>query len=302
MVSEKEERMSSWLGKRFGAMRAFALPVSVLPVLVATAAVREPGEWHWGVLIASMLGAAFLHVAGNLFNDYFDFKSGVDRKVAGDENRPGRQLVRGELTPKDILTEAAVFVLLTLLVGGYLVWQCGGELLWFAGAAFASIYWYTGPPFKMKYRALGEPLIFLVFGPILMLGAGYAQTGKLEWLVLLLSVPVGLATTAILTANNIRDQEEDQVGGIRTLAQVIGIRALRWFYILLVAGCVLFLAVLGVVGLGLGMLVCAPILLVLLAKPLKCVWGKTRLPDIDAQTARFASVMLVFLLVALLLR
>ncbi len=293
--------MSSWLGKRFAALRAFSLPVSVLPVLVVTAAVRELGEWDWGILIASMLGAAFLHLTGNLLNDYFDFLSGVDRKVAGDEDRPGRLLVRGELKPKDVLAEAMLFLLLALLVGSYLIWQCGTGLLWFAAAAFAGLYFYTGPPFKLKYRALGEPLIFLVFGPILMLGAGYAQTGKLEWMALLLSIPVGLATTAILAANNIRDQEEDKVGGIRTLAQVVGIRALRWFYILLVVGCVLFLAVLGIIGVGSSMLVFAPILLVLLTKPLACVWGRKRLPDIDARTAQFESVMLVFLLVALLL-
>ena len=85
--------MVNWLSKRLGALRAFSLPVSVLPVLVATAAVREPGQWDWPILIASMLAVALLHCAGNLFNDYFDFRSGVDHKTEGDEGRPGRFLV-----------------------------------------------------------------------------------------------------------------------------------------------------------------------------------------------------------------
>ena len=95
--------MTVWLGKRLRALRAFSLPVSVLPVLVATAAVRPPAQWDWPILFASMLGVALLHCAGNLLNDYFDFRSGVDRKVEGDEGRPGRLLVRGQLRPKDIL-------------------------------------------------------------------------------------------------------------------------------------------------------------------------------------------------------
>ena len=292
--------MAVSLAKRLRALRAFSFPVSVLPVLVVTALVRPPAQWHWDILIASMLGAALLHAAGNLFNDYFDFLSGVDRKLEDDENRPGRFLVRGELTPKDILAEAIIFLLLALPVGGYLIARCGLSLLWFAVAAGFGLYCYTGPPLKLKYRALGEPLIFLVFGPLLMLGAGFAQTGSLQWNVLLLSIPVGLATTAILTANNIRDHEEDQVAGILTLAQVVGDWALRSLYILLVAGCVFGLAVLAILKVGPGILVFAPALLILLAKPLIYVWQSKRLADIDARTARFESVLLLFLLVSLL--
>lgn len=166
--------MDLLLGKRLRALRAFSFPVSVLPVLVATALVSPPAQWHWDILIASMLGVALLHAAGNLFNDYFDFRSGVDRKVEDDENRPGRLLVHGQLAPKDVLAEALICLLLALPVGCYLIARCGPTVLWFAGAAGLGCYCYTGPPLKLKYRALGEPLIFIVFGPLLMLGAGFA--------------------------------------------------------------------------------------------------------------------------------
>ena len=293
--------MVSWIGKRLRALRAFSLPVSVLPVLVATAAVRPLAQWDWPILIVSMLGVGLLHCGGNLLNDYFDYLSGVDCKVQGDEGRPGRLLVRGQLKPKDILIEAIICLLLVVPIGLYLLWRCDPGLLWFAVAAFVGLYCYTGPPLKLKYRALGEPLIFLVFGPILMLGAAYAQTARFEWMALLLSIPVGLATTAILAANNIRDQQEDHVAGIRTLAQVLGIRALRWLYMLLVVGCVFSLAGLGLAKVAPWLLVFAPLLLILLAKPLACVWRRQRLADIDARTAKFESALLVFLLIALLL-
>ena len=87
-----------------------------------------------------------------------------------------------------------------------------------------------------------------------------------------------------------------------SLAQVLGTRVLRWFYILLVVGCVLSLAVLAIVKVGPGILLFAPLLLVLVLKPLICVWQSKRLADIDARTARFESVLLVFLLLSLLLQ
>lgn len=292
----------SWLSKRLKALRAFSFPVSILPVFVAVAAVRSPGQWQWDILILSGLGAALLHAGGNLLNDYFDFLSGVDKDLQDDPDRPGRLLTRGELGSSDVLKEAAVCLLLVLPIGLYLLWRCGAGLLIFAGIAVVGLYFYTGPPLKLKYRALGEPLVFLVFGPTLMLGAAYAQTGAFEVTALLLSIPVGLATTAILTANNLRDQNEDSLGGIVTLAQVIGIRALSWFYILLVAGSVVALAGLGIAGVGPIWLVLAPVLLVFLIRPLSCVWRRERLADIDARTAKFETVLLVFLLVSLILQ
>ena len=290
-----------WLATRVRALRAFSLPVSVLPVLAAAAAVRTLTQWHWDVLIASALGAALLHAAGNLLNDYFDFLSGVDQRVAGDEDRPGRLLVRGELTPRDVLAEAGVCLLLAVPVVVYLVWTCGPGLLWFGGAALFAIYAYTGPPLRLKYRALGELLIFFIFGPLLMTGAAYAQTGSFEWSVLLLSISVGLATTSILVGNNLRDREEDADAGIATVAQVMGPRTVRVLYIVLVASSALGLALLAGLRQAPLALLAAPAFLILILKPLAAVWRGERLSDVDVQTARFETVLLLFLVAVLIL-
>ena len=290
-----------WLLYRAQAIRAFSLPVSVLPVLVATAAVRPPGQWRWGVLIASTLGAALLHVAGNLLNDYFDFRSGVDRKIDGDDNRPGRLLVRGQLRPRDVLDEALACLLLAVPVSAYLLWQCGPALLWFALAAVFFLYTYTGPPLKLKYRALGELVIFVTFGPALMLGAAFAQTGRLELQVLLMSIPVGLATTAVLVGGNIRDVQEDREAGIITIAHVAGRKLASVLYPLLAVSCVLILVLLAMIQWAPRIVILAPLSLVVLRKPLVSVWRNERMVDIDARTAKFVSVLLLFLLLALVL-
>lgn len=281
-----------WLLLRLKATRAFSLPASVMPVVLTAAVVLPWQRWRWGVLAASAAGAGLLHIAGNLLNDYFDFRSGVDRKVEGDEGRPGRMLVRGQLRPRDELTLALACLATAAPLTLYVLWQSGPELLCFAGAAVLAIYIYTGPPLRLKYHALGEVLIFIVFGPLLMLGAAFAQTGQFEWRALLLSVPVGLATTAILTSNNVRDHEEDRSAGIRTIAHVFGPRGAAAVYLFLVFSAVLILAGLAALGLAPMPLLASPLLLAFLAKPLRAIWTGQRLPDIDARTAQFETVLL----------
>jgi len=289
-----------WLERRLRALRAFSFPVSALPVAVATAAVAPVGEWRWSVLIASLVGVVMLHAGGNLLNDYFDFRSGVDRKEEGDEDRPGRLLVRGELSPGDVLREAAVVLALAACAGGYLVWQCGPEFLWFAAGALVGLYAYTGPPLALKYRALGEPVIFIVYGPLLMAGAAYVQTGKLEVSALVLSIPIGLGTTAILVGNNLRDREEDGDAGIVTLVRAIGTRGAQVVYVALIVGCVAAVGLVGILGWGPRVLATAPLFAILLGKTLARVTRGERVTDIDVQTARFETLLLVFVLVTLI--
>ena len=206
------------------------------------------------------------------------------------------------MTPREVLAQALACI---AAVGGlavFIVWQCwpwGLNLLWFAGAGLVSLYIYTAPPLALKYHALGEPLIFLVFGPTLMLGAAYAQTGRLEMQALLASLPVGLATTAILVGGNVRDVDEDRRAGITTLSSLIGQGGLRAVYLVLPILAVTSAAVLAGAGLFAsprGVLIASPILLVLLVKPLRAVIADRRMADIDARTAQFETVLLLAML------
>lgn len=284
-----------WFGLRLRALRAFSFPLSVLPVFVAVAAVAGASQWRLDILAGSALGVLLLHAAGNLLNDYYDFHSGVDRKIEGDEGRPGRLLVRGELAPGDVLIEAMACLVLAVPVVLYLLIKCGPGLLWFGGAAIFSIYAYTGPPFEFKYRSAGELLIFFVFGPALVTGAAYAQTGSWAWSAAFLSVPVGLATTSVLLGNNIRDIEEDKHAKVKTLAHRMGTKTARYVYILGVVFPPLIiggLAGFGVLSVGALVSLIALVPAYFLART---VWAGKRVPDIDARTARYATVLFLTL-------
>jgi 1,4-dihydroxy-2-naphthoate octaprenyltransferase len=276
------------------ALRAFSLPISVLPVFLAVAVALPADDWDLPLLLASALGAGLLHLAGNLLNDYFDYRKGVDR-LEEDPDRPGRQLVHRQLTAGQVLGEAGLCLLLASIPVAYVLHQSGWGILWYAVAALAGAYAYTGPPFQLKYHAMGEVLVFLTFGPLLMLGAAQVQTGRLEWQVLLISIPVGMVTCAVLAGNNYRDRSEDAQAGIRTLAHVLGPRGIRWMYAGLTCSALAMLAILALAGVAPWPLALSPALLILLARPLRAMAAGRRLSDIDVRTARFETVLLGFL-------
>ena len=84
---------------------------------------------------------------------------------------------------------------------------------------------------KLKYNALGDLDIFLAYGILPALGTAYVLTGTMVWSTLLLAVPVGSITVAILHVNNTRDVHTDAKAHIRTLAMLVGYKASRIGYI-----------------------------------------------------------------------
>ncbi len=282
-------------------LRAFSFPVSVLPVLIAVAAVRPVGQWRLGLLAAELLAVLLLHALGNMLNDYFDYAAGADRPRPDDGSRPGRLLVRGILTPAQVRAECLAVSLPLAVAAAVILAVCGPFVLVFALIGLAGAWAYTAPPFRLKYRALGELTIFVVFGPALMLGAAFVQTGRLEPAALLLSLPVGLATTAVLAGNNLRDREEDRGGGVRTLAHVWGGRSQLWFYIALLVAAFLASAGIGAAYSGRAVwLVAAPLAAVPLAPTVRALFAGQRVPDLDAQTAKAVSGLFLLMIAVLI--
>jgi len=285
----------------FRALRAFSFPASVLPVIVVTALVRPVAQWDWAILAASSAAVALLHAAGNLLNDFFDYLYEVDRNLAGDEARHGRVIVRGELSRREVLVEAIICLALAVPPAVYIAARRGPATLLFGMAAVFALYAYTGPPFRLKYHALGELIIFLIFGPCLTAGASFAQTGSIELPALLLSIPIGFATTAILVGNNVRDYEEDRQAKITTIAQIAGKKAASRLYIFLVVAATLAIALLALMKIIPVVLALTPVLLALLRQPLFKILRDERQADIDAQTAKFEAILLACMLMALTL-
>jgi len=224
------------------------LTASLVPVLLAAAWVTTslggsvaftPGVWTAFAL--SILGMAFLHIAANIFNDYFDVKSGAD-PLNNDYFLPftggSRAVELGLTTTKRQFWTASTFLAAALACGVALFFYPGRPLVLAFGAAGAlSGFFYTAPPLRLAARhGLGELFVGLNFGPLATAGAAYALRGSITPADFLVGIPVGLLTTAILWVNEFPDTPTDRAAGKVHLVATLGIAKARWGYLALLIG------------------------------------------------------------------
>ena len=213
------------------AARPKTLPASIAPVLVGTALATRAGEIDLLIFVATLVTAVLLQIGANYANDVFDFLKGADKARIG----PTRVTQSGLLTPRQMLTgTAAIFITATLL-GVYLVYVGGLPIVVIGVCAIIAALAYTAGPFPLAYHGLGDLFAFLFFGIVAVVGTSLLQTGRIEVLTVLGSLPTALLVTNIIVVNNLRDIDTDREANKRTLAVLIGDRRTRIEYVLFVA-------------------------------------------------------------------
>lgn len=250
---------TSFLTKVFSWMvitRAPFLTATVIPILIgATWAVWQgnASPFPWALFLLTMVGGIALHISANTFNDYFDWTSGTD-KANNNYFLPysggSRSLELGLISEKALLRVAWIFLALAVGAGLVLMAVRGPLLLLFGAFGAFSAYFYTAPPLRLVSRkGLGELLIGLNFGPMMVAGTSYVLTGQLSFVDFLVGVPIGLLTMAILWINQFPDAEADAQTGKNHLVVVMGKERARWGYAsLLIAafGLILVMVVQGI--------------------------------------------------------
>ena len=203
----------------FAATRYWSFSVSTMPLIVTFAYLFAKGQVPsggrpWLVLALSLLGVVLLHAAGNVLSDWFDHRSGVDNEDA----YAVPNLVFGQFQPKEYLVFSIILFVAGALVGLGIVMLSGVNVLivGIAGVVLTALYSF------LKYHALGDLDIFIIFGVLTVLGLACAVTGTWCWDALVLSLPIGLITVSVLHANNTLDTPTDKAAGIKTFAMVIG--------------------------------------------------------------------------------
>jgi 1,4-dihydroxy-2-naphthoate octaprenyltransferase len=229
----------------FRATRPFSFTASITPVLVGTALAASQGYFHALYFIAALFGGLFIHAGSNLFNDFHDFQRGADTKSTDGSGL----LVQKVLQPQQVYHAALLMFLLAFLIGIYLVAVRGWIIVALGTGGLLGGYFYTAKPVNLKYRALGEPVIFLLFGVLMVWGAWFVQTGSFSWKPMIVSVPVALLVTAIVHANNLRDILTDQKAGFKTLSVHLNPRTSSWFYCALLTLAFLWLLPMVLMGL-----------------------------------------------------
>ena len=213
----------------FDNARPISLPQSMLPALTAVALSYGAGEFSWMAAVASIFGVMLLHLGMNLLDDWFDWKTGSAeaRQQVANEGFRGRMvkypyLTSGEATPRQLLTAVGVFLLLAALMGIVVILVRGWMILGWVAAALLIGVSYSGGPLKLGFRGLGELVIFLMFGPLMMSGIYYAITGTIDLKITWLSIAVGLLVTNIVYSHSVLDSIPDKKMGKKTMAHLMG--------------------------------------------------------------------------------
>src|SRR6266849_9033414 len=216
----------------YRAIRPFSLSAALVPVLVGSTLATQYEPFHWWLFVLTLLGSVLVQCGTNLTDEYADHHpgKGAEHKVQA----PYKVIALGLLTPAAVRRGAMTCFGIAALIGVYLVSRTNWPLVLVCLASVGVAYGYSAGPLPLGNVGLGEPLVFLFIGPVMVLGSFYVQVQTLSWAAVWLSVPVGRLVTAILVANNLRDAEEDRHSDKRTLVALWGARPVIWLFCLLV--------------------------------------------------------------------
>jgi len=208
--------------------RPKTLPAAIAPVLVGTALRHRD---HHGInLVNAILALAvslMLQIAVNYSNDYSDGVKGTDDNRVG----PMRLVASGAASAQAVKWAALISFLLASLFGLVLAEQVSWWLLLVGALSIAAAWNYTGGSRPYGYLGFGEISVFLFFGLVATMGSYFVQSAQISWGSLLVSIPVGALSCAILAVNNLRDLPKDALVGKRTLAVRLGDQRARYLFI-----------------------------------------------------------------------
>ncbi|MBD3246234.1 MAG: hypothetical protein GF333_04415 [Candidatus Omnitrophica bacterium] len=217
------------------AMRLPFLTASLFPFVAGSLAARQYSSLVFWLGLGAVIGT---HTGANLLNDYADSRSGADWQ----DLRPfkffgGTKLIQsGRFSEQSVLRLALLCLLfatgcvagLALLLGDVKVLGLFILIVFLAAA-------YSLRPFQFAYRRVGEGIVFLLFGPALVMGGYFLQSGIFPDIKsFLLSLPFGFFTAAILLVNEIPDYSDDIRVGKRNLVSVSGAASAYKLYLAVV--------------------------------------------------------------------
>jgi len=218
--------MKSWIL----ASRLKTLPAAISPVLVGVSLAIHDGEFKPFIAFMTLLAAVLIQIGANFANDVYDFLKGSDRE---DRLGPTRATQSGLISPENMKKGMWIVFAMAICVGFYLAYIGGWPIVWIGLASIASAIAYTGGPYPLGYHGWGDIFVFMFFGIIAVPGTYYLQSGIVSYDSILLGIPLGALSTAILIVNNLRDADTDIKSGKRTLAVRYGKSFVKIEYIVM---------------------------------------------------------------------
>ena len=238
--------MKHTLKEWFMVTRPWGYALSIMPAALAVAYVFfensvTPLDVNWWYGILAVIASPILQAGGNMMSDYYDYKNNVDRKETYGSSR---MLVNKQFEPREVYWFSISMMVIGNIIGIYLLLNTSWHLLWIGLAGIIGSYFY----FFMKYRALGDLNIFIIYGQLISLGTYLVMTNALSWKMLLVAAAPGFLIVNVLHANNTRDIKHDSVAKIKTAAMLLGIKGSIIYYTVFTYGAYLLIGLCVVFG------------------------------------------------------
>lgn len=202
------------------AARPKTLPAAIVPVWLGCVLTWYlTGAYDGWIAFYTLMGAIWIQIGTNFFNDAIDADKGADtEKRLG----PKRATASGLISRRGVYT-SAMFCLLIAAIFGWLLFRERGWMVIAIGIPSLYLcYGYTGGPWPLAYKGLGELFVVLFFGLIAVAGTVFMQLGEWRTEAVLLGLQAGLLSAVLISINNLRDREEDAGNNKRTVAVIFG--------------------------------------------------------------------------------
>ena len=211
--------------------RDIALPQSILPALLAVSMAAVHPDFSWWPALVALFGVVCAHLGFNLADDYFDYRHNdveARKKVTAEGFRTHMEkchyIESGEATPKELLMAMCAFLAVAGVAGGVVWWFRGWPVAVLALAGLLLGISYSGKPLELGYHGLGELVIGVMFGPLLMIGMQFAACGVFDDKIVWVSAAVGLLVTNIVYSHAVLDLKADAQAGKMTFARLLRTR------------------------------------------------------------------------------
>jgi 1,4-dihydroxy-2-naphthoate octaprenyltransferase len=207
------------------------LPLTIIMVSLGTAIGAYEGYFHFGHFLLAMFGSILVHITVNVINDYHDYVDGIDLNTQRTPFSGGSGVLPlSLLKPKQAFWFGTICLLLAMAIGFYFVMIKGWALFPLLVLAGFCAYFYN--VYLSKWH-MGEVFAGLSFGPLLVLGSYYVQTGRYSWEALVASLAPGILTSNLLFLNEFPDWEADRMGGRRHFVISLGKKDASYLFVAL---------------------------------------------------------------------
>ena len=214
--------MNKWI---LGA-RIKTLPAAIAPVIVGTSLADQIKVIN---ALLALIVSLSLQIAVNYANDFSDGVRGTDTNRVG----PTRLVASNLATAGSVKNASFISFFVAIIAGTILAFNTSVWLIAVGLISILAAWGYTGGKKPYGYLGFGEVAVFIFFGVVATVGSYYVQVEQISSSALLLSIPMGSLSCAILVINNLRDLNQDKLVSKRTMAVKLGDANTRIFYLLL---------------------------------------------------------------------